>query len=226
MAVNRRNNFGTNLMTLQAPRRTGVSTLSDAELLLFDCAFNGVAGRRLFRHAVFPQQWNRTSHGLDDETLVKAFHRFETEGLITSEAFYNARGRPDRTVQLTEAGGALWESERLPDWNRFVTDMYPGNRVSIYGHTADTCDRYFQVACDAGLINYVGGRIRRAVAQRNLIYWRPVQPVYLLCAAVAKVQTSQFHCTDWSYFESQRSWWRFADEIGKFWHTEGNAELG
>ena len=88
-------------------------------------------------------------------------HRFETEGLISSEAFYDSRGNPYRTVRLTEVGGALWESERLPDWNLYVTDMHPKNRISIFGHTADTCDRYFQVARDAGLINYDGGRIRR-----------------------------------------------------------------
>jgi len=204
-------------MNLDTMRRTCVSSLTDAELLIFDCAFDGVAGRRLYRDTVFAQQWNRPSHGFDDETLVKTLHRFETEGLITSEAFYNSRGYPDRTVRLTEAGGALWESERVPDWSRYVTDMHPKNRISVYGYTAEACDRYFQVACDAGLINYVGGRIRRAVAQRDLIYWRPVQPVYLLCAAVAKREERQGQFVDWSYFESHRSWWRFADEIATFW---------
>ncbi|MBL8815490.1 MAG: hypothetical protein JNL58_05640 [Planctomyces sp.] len=172
------------------------------------------------------QQWNRSSHGLNDETLVRTLHRFEVEGLISSEAFYDSHGNPDRTVRLTESGGALWESERLPDWTRFVEDIYPENRISIYGHAPDVCDRYFHVACEAGLINYGGGRIRRAVALRKLIYWRPVQPVYLLSAAVAKDGGSQCRLPDWEYFESHRIWWRFANEIATFWPIDGNSEVG
>lgn len=213
-------------MPFNTATRTGVSKLTDAELILFDCAFNGVAGQRLFRDAVFAQQWNRTSHGLSDEALFSTFKRFEAEGLISSEAFYDSRGNPDRTVQLTEAGGALWESERLPDWSRYVTDMYPQNRISIYGHTPNVCDLYFHVACEASLINYCEGRIRRGVALRKLIYWRPAQPVYLLSAAVAKGKDSQYHFTDWTYFESHRVWWRFADEIATLRQRIGSPEIG
>lgn len=197
-------------------RRSGMSDLTGAELVILDIAATVGSRRRLYRDSVFVQQWNCPSHGLNDETLVRTLHRFETEGIITSEACYDRQGRPDRTVRLTEVGGSLWESERLPDWMRYATDIHPGNRISIYGYAADTCERFFQVACDANYVIYAGGRIRRAVAERKLIYWRPAHPVYLLCAAVAKEPWSLGR-TDWSYFESNRSWWRFANEIATFW---------
>lgn len=207
-------------MTSQLGRRSGVSALTDAELTIIDIAAMGIARRGLYRDSIFLEQWNRPSHGLDDETLVRTLHRFETEGLITSEACYDQRGRPDRTVRLTAVGGSLWESERLPDWMRYVSDRYPKNRISIYGYSAGTCDRYFRVACDARLITCNGGRIRRAVADRQLVYWRPSQPVHLLSAPVTEGPLDMVCCIDWSYFESQRSWWRFPDEIATFWSKE------
>lgn len=211
-------------MTAQLGRRTGVTPLTDAELTIIDIAAMGIARRRLYRDSIFREQWNRPSHGLDDKTLVKTLHRFETEGLVTSEACYDRHGRPDRTVRLTEVGGSLWESERLPDWMRYVTDIYSENRISLYGYSADTCERYFQVACDAGLINYNGGRIRLAVADRQLIYWRSPQPVHLLCAAVTEGPDGTVNFADWSFFETHRSWWRFPDEIATFWSSDTDAQ--
>ena len=208
-------------MASQTSRRTGASELSDAELIIIDIAAMGIAPSRLYRDSDFVAQWNCLSHGLDDKTLFSTLDRFETEGLITSEAYFDRPGRPDRTVRLTVAGGSLWESERLPDWMRYVSDVLPPNRFSIYGYSADTCERYFQVACDAGLINYSGGRIRRAVADRQLIYWRPPQPVHLLCAPVTEDRWNLD--TDWSYFESHRSWWRFPHEIATFWSNYTNS---
>lgn len=213
-------------MAIQSGRRTGTSTLTDAELAILDIAAMGIARRRQYRDAIFREQWNRPSHGLDDETLVRALHRFEVEGLITSEACYDRHERPDRTVRLTAAGGGLWESERLPDWLRYVTDRYPENRISIYGYSAETCDRYFQVACEANLVNYHGGRIRRAAANRPLIYWRPTQQVHLLSAAVTEPLPGSLCHTDWNLFELHRSWWRSPNEIATFWSTENDSRKG
>jgi len=207
-------------MAYQPGRRTGVSELTDAELIIIDIAAMDVVGRRFYRNSIFAEQWNLPPHGLDDEALVKTLDRFETEGLISSEACDDYRGRPDRTVRLTDAGGSLWESERRPDWLRYATHIYPMNRISICGYSAETCDRYFQVACDSGLINYNGGRIRRAVANRQLIYWRPPQPVHLLCAHVAKESSGTFLDVNWSYFELHRTWWRFPNESATFWSNE------
>lgn len=207
-------------MAFHPGRRTGASELTDAELIIIDIAAMCVARRRLYRNLYFVEQWNRPSHGLDDETLVETLDRFETEGLIISEACSDHRGRPDRTVRLSEAGGSLWISERRPDWMRYVDDISPHNRISIYGYSADTCERYFQVACDSGLINHNGGRIRRAVANRQLIYWRPPQPVHLLCAPVANESSGTILDVNWSHFELHRIWWRFPNEIATFWSNE------
>ena len=200
-------------------RRTSVSALTDNELIIFDIAAIDGGRRRLYRHSVFSDQWNYPSHGFDDESLIRTLHRFEANGLIKSEACFDHQGRPDRTVRLTQAGGALWESERLPDWTRFLTDQYSRNRISIFGYSAVACADFFEVACDSQFVAYKGARIITAIAQRQLIYWRPACPVHLLCARVAEPIPGTR--TNWSYFESRRSWWRFPNEIGTFWLTEG-----
>lgn len=206
-------------------RRTGVSALTNEELLILDIAAIDGGRRRQYRHAVFSEQWNYPSHGFDDETLVQTLDRFETEGFVTSKTSFDRHGHPDRTVRLTEVGGSLWESERLPDWPRYVSDIYPRNRISIYGYSAETCQRYFAVACESGLVNYNNGRVITAVSQRRLIYWRPSQAVHLLCARGAELPGTSFNI-DWDYFESHRSWWRFPNEIGTLWPTEGNSKPG
>ena len=171
-------------MLSQTVRRTAVTSLSDAELVIIDVAAMCIARRRHYKDSIFREQWNRPSHGLDDKTLLRTLHRFEAEGLITSEACYDQHGRPDRTVKLTRTGGALWESERLPDWERYVMDMYSRRRIAIYSYTRETCERYFHAACDCKLIVYDGGTIRHAVANRSLVYWRTPQPVHLLSARI------------------------------------------
>lgn len=199
-------------MAVLTGRRTGVTNLTDAELTLLDIAAMYVARGSMYADLHFVERWNRPSHGLDNRTLLRTLARFEAEGLIIAEPVTNPHGRPDVTIRLTPAGGALWELERKPDWLRYVEDVYRRSWVAIYGYSREACERYFEVACEAQLFRYEGGRIRQAVANRRLVYWRPAQPVYLLGAKSVEDQTD---CdTDWAYFESRRTWWRFPDEIG------------
>src|SRR5690242_15904742 len=126
-------------MTISPNRRTGVSNLTDAELLILDIAANLGGTRRLFRREVFPYQYNCPTHGLDDATLNQTLDRFETQGWLTGENFEVPGSGTDRSIRVTPAGGQLWEAERLPDWTRHVMEVYgrtrPGtkrHRVSIF----------------------------------------------------------------------------------------------
>ena len=208
-------------MSQPAGKRTCVSTLTDAELVLFDCLFDVYAGYRQLMHEGFSGFWNRPSHGLDDLTLIQTLERFEALGLLSSEPYYDVSGEPDRLVHLTAVGGALWESERQPNWNRYLIDTHSAHRVSIYGHSADICSDFFEAACKAGLINYTGGRILRAVAPRKLIYWRPLQPVHVVCAPIAEVDKQQYPWPSWTCLDAHRSWWRVPNEIADLWPTDG-----
>lgn len=200
--------------------RTGSSDLTDSELLILDkvAMLGGI--RSMYYNDIFPYQFNCPEHGLDDETLIVTLDRLESDGVITGEPSSSRHGKPDRTIRVTERGGLVWESERRPDWTRYVTESYGSSRpdserhrVTVFGHSRPICQAFFDAGVQSGFLDYRCGRIGTAFGNRNLIYWRPVERVFMLSAWVESWQSA----TDWGHFEMKRCWWRFADEIGKLW---------
>lgn len=204
-------------MQSQIPR-TRITALSDAELLILDILATNRSRRRNFRRDVFGPQFNYPCHDLDDDTLEQTLESFADEGLVSCEEYFDDRSH--RYLALTSAGGRLWESERRPDWTRYVTGIYSGfrprtqrPRIAIYGHSLSICRAYFDAGCSSGHFHYRGGRNASADCNRQLIYWRPTARVYVVSAWL-----ESWSCeTDWSYLEMKRSWWSSPDEIGKFW---------
>lgn len=195
--------------------RTGISELTDSELLLLDIAALDGGLRSFFLREIFPMQYNYPSHDLPDELLHETLDRFEQKGIITGEDCLNYDSQPDRRIRLTSTGGALWESERLPDWSRFVTDSYSDRYIKIYGHSASICEAFFEVARYTNLIQYRGGLVKKVSGHRRLVYWRDQQTIHCLAARI--VCEENWPRWDYRYFEEDRCWWRFANEIGKFW---------
>lgn len=200
--------------------RSGATKFSDSELLILDqiAMLGGV--RRMYLNDVFPLQFNCPEHGLDDQSLLQTLDRFEADGITIGETTRNYHGKPDRTVRITDSGAALWESERKPDWTRYVTESYrrsrpnsEKHRVVIRGHSPLVCRAFFDAGVQSGFLDYRGGRIGTGVGKCSLIYWRAPQNVYMLSAWIE----SHLPVADWGHFEMKRCWWRFADEIGKLW---------
>jgi hypothetical protein len=200
-------------------QRTGASGLTDSELLILDMAATRGGSRRMYHPDIFPYQFNYPAHDLTSSQLTEVLNRFEQECLITGDDFVDCRGESDREVLATDKGGALWETERNPDWSRHLDCRFHGrvdhdrNRISIYGHSPQVCRAYFEAACDCGIVDYRGGRIRYAVGYRQLTSWRPAQTVHLLSAWLE----SWSGWPDWSRFKMKRCWWHSPDEISKFW---------
>ncbi len=201
-------------------QRTGATHFSDPELLILDIAAMHVGRRSMFVRDIFPLQFNYASHGLDDDSLTETLNRFEAQGVLRGEDFTDDNGDVDRYVEITDFGGALWESERKPDWTRFVRDSYRNSRpnsqrhrVCIFGHSPLICRAFFDAGCSSEFFNFRDGPISTGTGHRKLIYWRPAQTVFMLSA-----WTESWHSkTDWDHFEIKRCWWRNADEIGKLW---------
>ncbi len=199
--------------------RTGATNLTNAELLILDMAATMGGCRRMYNHKIFPQQFNYPSHGLNPPDLKKTLDRFECEGLLTGRDFIDRWGNPDRYVGATAKGGRLWETERNPDWSRYLTCLHfcrddsDRNRVSIYGHSPSVCQAYFDAARNCGVLDYRGGLVRYGIGNRQLIWWRESQTVYLLSAWL-----ESWRCNwDWSHLEMKRCWWYSPDEISKLW---------
>lgn len=200
--------------------RTGSTDLTDSELLILDniAMLGGLCS--MYLNDNFPYQFNYPEHGLDSKSLLATLARFESEGMIVSERTSNRHGKPDLVLRVTTLGGSIWESERKPDWTRYVEDSYGPSRrnterfrVTILGHSREICNAFFDASIQSGFIDYRGGRVATAWGNRNLIYWRSVESVFMLSAWLESEDSE----TDWNHFEMKRCWWRFAHEIGKLW---------
>ena len=202
-------------------RRTGVSDLTDVELELLDVLAIMSGPRASFRTGVFEWQYNRPSHGLDDAALQATLDRFEKEGWTTGDDYASHWSESDRSIRLTPRGGQLWESERLPDWTRHVIAFGFGpprpdstrHRERVGGGSLVIVRAFFDARCRCGFFDFAAGPIRMCVAQRQWIYWRPPQPLYLLSAWVE----SWGWDADRELLESMRCWWQFPVEISKLW---------
>lgn len=202
-------------------RRTGVSGLTDAELELLDAVFFRYGSRAVLSAGVFSGQYNRPCHGLSDHALQAVLDRFEKEGWTAGHDYASAWSASDRTVEMTPDGGRIWESERRPEWNRYVMDTGGGwtctkptrHRVAIYGFSPNVVRAFFDIGSSCGFFGVSAGPTRTAVASRQFVYWRPAQPVYLLSSWIVSGNTG----VDWPSMEERRCWWRFSDEIGKLW---------
>jgi hypothetical protein len=150
--------------------------------------------------------------------LFRTLDHFESLGLTTGRDYSSPWSETDRSVELTNKGGQLWESERLPDWNRFILDSGGGciptrHRAAIYGYSPMSIREFFDVGTSCGFFGVSTGPIRTAAAARKLIYWRPPQTVYLLSCWI-EASNSEI---DSERMESLRTWWRIPDEIGALW---------
>lgn len=173
-------------------------------------------------HGFFSLHYNYPSHELDNDSLKATLHRFEEVNWIRSEDDVDPHSqRSGTSVFITEAGGEIWESERRPDWSRYVMacDWGPKGpkgreRLSITGPSESICRDFFNAGCECGLLNYEGSRIRYASGKRRLFYWMPKQTVYLVSAWL---NSTEIHDVDWQLLERRRTWWRSLDEIGSLW---------
>ena len=189
--------------------RTETTGLSDSELLILDKVAMLGGLRSMYFNDVFPLQFNCPEHGLDDDSLVSTLNRLESNGILTGRSIKTRHGRPDRTIRVTEHGGSVWESERKPDWTRYVTEYYGSSRpnsqrhrVTILGHSPVICRSFFNVGIQCGFLDYRNGPMATGTGMRNLVYWRPNQNVFMLSAWVESLHST----TDWDDFETKRTW--------------------
>jgi hypothetical protein len=202
-------------------RRTGITSLTDAELELFDAAILQWGSRAICKAEYFVAQYNRPFHGLDDATLNRTLDRFEELGWTTGRPYSSPWSENDRSIELTTTGGHLWESERSPDWNRHVMDVGGGwvctepkrHRASIYGYSPKIIREFFDIGKECGFFGVNVGPIRMAKATRTWIYWKSPQSLHLLSSWIESGNSK----IDWERMQSIRTWWRFPEEIGKLW---------
>lgn len=201
----------------RAPKRTGRTPLSDAELYLFDALFDAADRVGYLRREEYATAHNLPyTHDLDTAALSEVIASLERAGLVRLRA---TAGRPDLGpwVRLTPAGGVLWELERSPDWSRFCMDSSapegPGGRwvLRIRAADATVVEAFLETAVKCGLYVVESSRgIRRQVRAR-LVPWQPPRQLAELKAPL-EPEPALRHC-DWPSYEARRSWWRSIREL-------------
>lgn len=209
-------------------RRTHATSLTDDELTLFDVLFDCCAGLRLLRRDAIWGTFLRR-HSLDDEQLDEALRQFVAAGWMTSRPFPKRFGP---NFELTPEGGALWESERLPDWNRYATESYDESSVKITATSPQTCEDFFRVGRETGFFEILGQPqiLRASYRDPGRISWKDLGRLHVLIAVYDEMPCDeQTSSENWRFveqrlrqseeMEGRRTWWRSADEADKFWPT-------
>jgi len=203
------------------PYRTGLSSLSDGELIILDCLFDCRCEFRLLCNSHFKPQWNLPySHNLDDEALRTTLASLCERGILASE---KARGRI--VFGMTPAGGEIWSSERRPNWDRFCTERYA---ETIRGRTMMTVIAVSPTIRDDFLHYwpiYPARRKTATIADFGLVPWRPFERLHIgiACYAEKREWTPEESAVDTELqakhratLAVNRSWWRFVGELQRF----------
>jgi hypothetical protein len=210
-------------------RRTHATPLSDDELILLDVMFDAGASLRLLRRSVFADQWNHPSHNLDDDQLRDTIDRFCEAGILASEPF-TWRDEMVSIYWLTPHGGTLWEAERTPVWERYVSGRRSFTRssgreiVSFCALSENVLSDYWRLG-DIDMWRSDVVRVRFwQISRHAIIPWKDFPRIH---AAVIYVKDNDSGgvCQDaqvykgawgWRLYESRRTWWQSVKELQKF----------
>lgn len=225
-------------------RRTHATSLSDDELTLLDVIFpNENVARGLLLQKGFYPQWLRR-HALEDDELDEALTRFAKAGILTTTRWPNDghRLQGQTCFTMTPEGGRIWESERLPDWSRYTTEMYSRvpiekESVTIVSTSPSICDDFWRIGWetgffDCGWFEARPGRSRRAtIRDYGLLPWKRFDRLHVLVGIVeaspiqsgceVTIEENQRQQAERigmaEELDRRRTWWRFVEELSKFW---------
>lgn len=207
------------------PNRTNVTDLTSDELLLFDFLFDKTLAFHHLRKDNYSFHMNcRYSHGLSDDELQSVLASLVVRGLLhrTTGPIFRLETQSyidGDLYSMSEAGGELWERERLPDWNRFL--------CADHWELGSHCRSMVRVVCADERIArmYLGamyasgqtspvGRLRvRTVWNVRLLTWKTFSKVQSIrCKTNQNVHGSP-SVTDWDLYNEIRCWWQDVREL-------------
>ncbi len=197
------------------PHRTGITQLTDDELLLFDFMFDKHVEQRHLERDSYAFHMNvRYNHNLDSEHLRESLAHLAAQGLVL------ATPREGITrYSLTPLGGRQWELERRPRWDDYCEES---ERTLCSGRTAmtvlspsrATAETFWDIGVKSRLWKMGDGRRQYwRIRNHRLIPWRDFSAIHVLAARGA----SYTHEADWETYEANRIWWRDITELDRLW---------
>ena len=194
------------------PRRTGVTSLSEDELLLFDFMFDSDVPEHMLRREAYPLHMNvEYSHTLDDQALRETLRRLAAHGLVR-----HAEDQGNPQWGLTAIGGCQWELERNPQWNAYCMDFSRDLRSGpahcvVVSPDRSTAERFWTAAIAVAYWSLADPRVRHwRIERHQLIPWRVFPELHVVAARGVVDNESGI---DWHEYEARRTWWRCVQEL-------------
>jgi len=193
------------------PQLTGITQLTDDELLLFDFMFDKRLEQRHLERDDYSFHMNvRYCHSLDSEQLREALIRLATQGLVVA----TTDGSVTRW-SLTPLGGSQWELERKPRWDAYCGELEKPLRsgkpvMMVLSPSKATAEKFWDMGVNARLWK-MGNEPRRywRIQNHRLIPWRDFSAIHVLAARNA----AYTHEPEWEAYEANRTWWRTISEL-------------
>lgn len=199
--------------------RTGMSGLSDDELLLLDRFFDGeeyplytLYDEVFAIHANLP-----FSHRFLDDHVRLLVARWQEYGWLTrSRDYFDEEVGPCYT--LTPEGGEIWEQEWNPPWNFYCVNASRGpvrfgrrawHAEKITSASRKTTEAFFRTGIRCGFFEgtvSITGRSRRTRRLRHPIFvpWKAFPQV---CELRFFARRTGYRPKDWDTYEKEKTWW-------------------
>jgi hypothetical protein len=204
---------------MEPPNRTRTTFLSDDELMIFDAIFDCFQDAANLTSFAYPYQLNLSyTHSLNDNELASFLSAALASGLVWRKTNIHS-GKQFEYFSLSSEGGALWEQERLPNWERYVTTsqrelgLFPTGSQRICGANESICRQFAGALFDAGSVTPIGPIRTRTAYNVRLVPWRDFERVCLLRFPTKDSVHDSLRYTDWKAYNSSRGGWRSLSEI-------------
>jgi predicted transcriptional regulator len=200
-------------------KRTKETGLSEEELLILDILFDARDTFEALTRENYASWHNLPySHNLETNVLRDMISRLVESGIISphtsdfdSKVFYG----------LTEAGGKLWEAERVPNWERYCADHSTDETgqwmLTVESPSIATAQAFVKCANQCRLYGFKQDEVRTMtlIEERpSIIYWKVFSTVCSMSVLIYAMLDANH--VDWHEYERRRSWWRNLAELAKF----------
>jgi len=209
------------------PKRTGVTGLSNNELLILDfLAMLGKTNTINLDHENYPIHLNTTySHDLHGQELLLVLDELENKGMISKEPYSlvnNGTGEVDPTVYqyfITKNGGAKWADERTPIWSKYCSDSTnaEGNRVEFRCVDENIGKQFAEIALRSKLYEFPFEELSVVLLPPgSLFFWIEFDQEFSWDAPMLNNDDAGEQEVNWDYYQANRCWWSTLEELQTF----------
>ena len=157
------------------------------------------------------------SHSLDDDGLRATIDSLLSRNLI--QAIGSSVNTTEPRFSLTESGGEIWELERQPDWQRYVTTSqrelgnFPTGSIVAFCADQHIGRRCLGAMFASGLITPAGPIRTREIYNKRLLPWKSFSSGYALQCRTSDNVNQWPKPIEWDVYESSRCWWQTVSEL-------------